>query len=494
MPEYKAVETGRPRKRKADKIKRDQYGRYVLPDPESGKTQSWTRVTTIAGAIKDRYALELWSQRNVAWGIGQRKDLYARAAACKQDDDETLGEIVDQALGAAATQSGAILGSALHEFTERTDAGERLDNIPEPYDRDVEVYREAVAAAGLQVAAGWIERTVIIPEIGAVGTLDRVYTTAEWLVPRIGDLKTGQADEEKFLKYGVDIPLQLAMYAHASHWWDFENEQWVEMPPIDQQVATVVHLPAGENRCTVYDCNIVAGWATVELATDLRAWRKRDDLFEIVPIFEEVGGDECGDVEPGDQSLPAAEEPVSGPEFNRLRNAVDAIREHADAKAMLSKLWDRDAVPVFSKGGPRTASQARFVRTWVDTVESEFPEVFEPDESRDDPDAQEATDESPAEDAATYGKRFAWLKRRVDTIKAADGEVDSLTPKGRLASLWPKDVPTFPKGGPRDLGEVSTIVAICELVEMAHELPFGEPDPTAPKPEPGSLSQRKRGK
>src|SRR5690606_41320127 len=57
-------------------IRRDQYGRYILPDPVTGEEKPWTRVTTLAGTLADRRGLEKWAQRNIVYGLGQRQDLY----------------------------------------------------------------------------------------------------------------------------------------------------------------------------------------------------------------------------------------------------------------------------------------------------------------------------------------------------------------------------------------------------------------------------------
>ncbi len=46
--------------------KRDRYGRYVIIPATGGKAKSYTRATTIAETLDDRYNLELWKMRQVA--------------------------------------------------------------------------------------------------------------------------------------------------------------------------------------------------------------------------------------------------------------------------------------------------------------------------------------------------------------------------------------------------------------------------------------------
>src|SRR5690606_11998477 len=75
------------------KAKFDQYGRYVLPDPETGEERAWTRATTIANTLADRFGLEQWAKRNVVLGIAAREDLYALAVSCKPEDKDQLNQI-----------------------------------------------------------------------------------------------------------------------------------------------------------------------------------------------------------------------------------------------------------------------------------------------------------------------------------------------------------------------------------------------------------------
>lgn len=255
-------------------VLRDQWGRYLIPDPGTGEQRAWTRVTTVARTLADRTVLEAWERRNIVLGIGARQDLYAQAASCTLADTRTLNEIVAQAKGAAAAAAGANTGSALHRFTERLDAGELLE-VPEPWDRDVAAYQTTMAAHGIGVCPGWLERVLLIPDAGAAGTCDRLLSAAGWVRPRIGDLKTGQD-----LRYAMcEIALQLALYAHATHWYDPTTG---ELHPIDIDIdrsrALVMHLPAGQGTCDLYDIDIAAGWDAVTLALAVRQWRNRKDL------------------------------------------------------------------------------------------------------------------------------------------------------------------------------------------------------------------------
>ncbi|HZV48732.1 MAG TPA: hypothetical protein VFD49_03075 [Candidatus Dormibacteraeota bacterium] len=58
------------------------------------------------------------------------------------------------------------------------------------------------------------------------------------------------------------------------------------MIAVDRSHALVLHLPAGEGRCTSYLVDIAAGWETAQLCAQTRAWRARRDLAK--PL--EMGG------------------------------------------------------------------------------------------------------------------------------------------------------------------------------------------------------------
>ena len=109
------------------------YGRYKLPDPATGKTFAYTRVTTFAKAIRDTFALTQWELRMATKGLATRTDLMALAAATPLDDKKTLNKIADDAKEAAAASAGARTGSALHKFGEAVDRGETIA-IPAPWD------------------------------------------------------------------------------------------------------------------------------------------------------------------------------------------------------------------------------------------------------------------------------------------------------------------------------------------------------------------------
>jgi hypothetical protein len=257
--------------------KRDRWGRYLLPNPETGEEQSWTRVTTVAGLLDDKYNLERWAERMVVYGLAQRPDLVMLAKGVKyprsSNGKSTLNGIVKDAKQMAAGGARANIGTAIHAATECLDRGEPVD-IDAPYDADVKAYSEKLAELGIEVVPDYIERIVIAPELEVAGTLDRVVRVPGWDLPVIADIKTGETVHFAELQHAI----QQSIYANASHIWDPDLEELVPMLPVDKTRALIVHVPAGESRCEVHVLDIERGFEAARIAVAVHKWRKAKDL------------------------------------------------------------------------------------------------------------------------------------------------------------------------------------------------------------------------
>lgn len=249
---------------------RDRYGRYLLPDPATGQERAWTRATTFAKTLSDVTGLHKWECRMVAKGITLRPDLYALAAAAPADDTTALDSLTEAAKEAASASASANLGTALHRFTERHDRGE-LIAPPDPWAADLAAYAATMRAEGITISPAHIERITPVPCLGAAGTLDRIADVPGYGLV-IADVKTGQD-----LRYSWgEIAIQLAIYAHGAGLWT--GTGYDPMPPVSQERALVIHLPAGQARCELHWLDIAAGWEAAQLAATVRAWRGRRDL------------------------------------------------------------------------------------------------------------------------------------------------------------------------------------------------------------------------
>jgi hypothetical protein len=92
-----------------------------------------------------------------------------------------------------------------------------------------------------------------------------------------------------------------------------------------------------------------------------------------------------------------------------------------------------------------------------------------------------------------FDQRHIWLFGRVEAIKAAGPEQRQL-----LAEFWSRtDVPTFPKGGPRNDADIDLIAHACSEVEGRFEMPFGDGDPAydpGPKRKQTNTKSRRKSK
>lgn len=338
--------------------KRDRWGRYLLPHPTTGKQQAWTRATTFASSIADTFALTKWQCRMTALGFGQRPDLLAQVQGITDPDDpdvkQRLGRLCDDAQEHAGSRSAANLGTALHTFAEHVDTGRRsIDETPEQWRPHIVAYRTAMDQAGLVCVPEHVERIVCVPDLGVVGTLDRIIGT------RIGDLKTGRD-----LSYAWgEIAIQLALYAHAEWMWDWQADGWAPMPQVDAERALIMHLPAvaPDPTCTLYEVDIATAWdVAVPLAAGVRDWRKRKGLAKQLATV-------------------AAPEPESA-DAERVAWALDRGRKlmsDPSARQIIADSWP-DGVARPSGAADWTAADLAAVCAVLDTVEglvgAPFPE------------------------------------------------------------------------------------------------------------------------
>lgn len=255
--------------------KRDRWGRYILPDPTTGEERSWVRATTVSGLLSDRFNLEKWAARMVALGMSQRDDLVALAKTATADDKRKLDNIVKDAKAAAGSETKANIGTAIHSATEAYDRGEE-HQLGQPWAADVEAYGAKMKELGIEVVPGWIERIVVVPQLGegVAGTLDRMVTVPGEDLPVIADIKTGQTVHFSHLDHAI----QQAIYANATHYFDPEDGKLKPMPEVDKDHALIIHIPSGSAKCEVHSLDIRAGWEAAQVAAEVRKWRARKDL------------------------------------------------------------------------------------------------------------------------------------------------------------------------------------------------------------------------
>ena len=250
----------------APEIQRDRWGRPLIAPPDGSKPVAYTRATTLAGTMDDLYGLMGWKVRTAALGLADRPDLQL-AITTNRGNKKALDKICEQALEAGGATAAATIGTALHTLTEQLDRGEELPTVPDHVAADVEAYRKATA----QLEHLAIEQFTVCDELQVAGTPDRIV---RWQGGNyIADLKTGQN-----IQYGLHkIALQLAIYSRSVA-YDTATGQRTALPDVNQSNAIVIHAPAGSGKAELLWINISAGWDAVDLAMQVRSWRKAKNL------------------------------------------------------------------------------------------------------------------------------------------------------------------------------------------------------------------------
>jgi hypothetical protein len=247
-------------------------GRYYLPNPESGKSKSWQRVTNFVKLTEDTYHLELWKQRNVAkglalmlsdpsshgFGAGARivETLAHVAELDVKADKERLNRIVEKTFELAEAYKMADEGTALHSSTERVDyQSGRTDGVPERHIARMRMYLGALAAYGLKVAPGMIERVTVSPRFEVAGKFDRVFQLMDGSYV-IGDLKTGDSLDLSM----PSIAAQLDCYRDGINTVGVFDGQRYEQPfKVRTDFGLVIHLPSTREEVSVIKVDLATG-------------------------------------------------------------------------------------------------------------------------------------------------------------------------------------------------------------------------------------------
>lgn len=300
--------------------KRDRYGRYLIPHPDTGKETAWTRSTTFAKSISDTYALSQWGLRMALLGATVRPDIVQRAHGKHvKADKKLLDELTADLKDAAGDKVAANLGTSMHSFTELADrawhspGGPRsvMDQIPGDCRPMVETYIRLLEETGLEPVPHLIEFTTVVKQYGVAGTSDNCYRVTKPLTLKIGRAEVRLASGEyvigdkktgKDLDYGwQEIVIQLATYAQGINTagvWDRKDEVW-EPDPLSRfdkpgtkvrlDAGVVIHLPVdkeAEKQPAVYGVDLESGWNAAVLCERVRAWRKVRNLAGPVMVSE----------------------------------------------------------------------------------------------------------------------------------------------------------------------------------------------------------------
>jgi hypothetical protein len=401
-----------------DEARRDRWGRYVVVPPGKAKPVGYTRATTVAKALDDNANLMDWACRMTALGLAQRPDLLSLVMVADPTDRKALNKVCERAKEAGGATARRDLGTALHAMIERSHA-EPDWPVPAEYAADVAALNTALHDAGYDVLAGLSEVMVVLDRHQIAGTADLVVQRRSDGARLIADIKTGSSVQFGQLAWAV----QLAIYAHADCRYvqgaaaDGSEDQRLALPEIDREQALILHVEPGSGRCDVYALDIAAGAEALEVAMQVRQWRKAKKLLTQIE-----GGGTVGPVD----SPTAAATPVTP-------RTVEPSPQSA---------------PVQGKAGGGTLSS---------------------------PPPAEPVHVATVLDAVMHQARVAWVLNRIEAVKAHGAAAPT------MAKLWPADVPRPKEipGGPGNwsAAQVDAIAGVLDTVEASHDLAFGDEDP-----------------
>lgn len=247
-------------------------GRYVLPDPTTGDTARFTRVTTGAHVLDDTSGLDNWKMGNVVLGLKDRPDLLDSLDLFAEPADvrKQVRSIATRASEVAGANEASELGTAIHAWTEAVERdGLAVDQVPTRFRPYVAAYVDILDQHGITTLPGMVERIVYNADTGWVGTLDRIYRLADG-TRVIGDVKTS-----KTLQYGyLGFAVQLATYANATHMLNLEGTAWEPMPAVGNAYGVIAHIPSNRpGQANLVTLDLEAGAYALELALAVKNMR-----------------------------------------------------------------------------------------------------------------------------------------------------------------------------------------------------------------------------
>jgi len=349
--------------------RRDRWGRYLVLLPTGGKLVGYTRATTVAKALDDGSGLIGWSKRMVALGLAQRADLLALVAT-SNGDKRTLDDICERAAEAGGSTIRRDLGTAVHAMLEQSWA-DITYMAPAPYTADVEAVHAALAAHGITVEAGMVERIVVDDTHQIAGTFDLLVRSPDGQL-RVADIKTGSS-----LMGALSFAIQLAIYANADALYtqgaaaDGSEDVREPMPDIAKDYGYIFHVQPESGRCDIHAIDLAAGLEALKIAVAVREARKAKVLTP-APIPEAVVEAAVAQVL---EVFPGAEVVTHvGDDWRTwMTSRIQAIKDAGHIES-LAIHWP--AVPTIPSGEQITIDQGAEIEAAVRLIEQQFEMPF----------------------------------------------------------------------------------------------------------------------
>lgn len=245
---------------------------------------AYTRVSTMSDTLDDKSGLLDWAACNAAIGVVRDPAVFAQLAHLTSahrdpwsvpEAKKQLRPLIARAQQIAGSDDAAGLGTAFHGLAQLVDEGSDPQFVP-PHLRPW-------IAAYCETLSDWevldCETFLVVDEIQAAGSMDRLLRHRRTGRVVAADIKTGRSDPD----YPLKVTMQVAMYANGVRYDQASGARTPLHPDIDREHGLLIHVPirSGEPRAALYPLDLVEGWELAQLAVRVRAARKMPKLAAV---------------------------------------------------------------------------------------------------------------------------------------------------------------------------------------------------------------------
>lgn len=383
----------------------DRWNRYVISPPNGEEPGGYTRVTTVAKATDDGGSLGPWKSTMAIVGMFNRRGLMAQwetlIAETNRDpwysspnSKARCKALVEECATAGGSADSAEVGTSLHALAAMVDRGIPTPGLSPATEADLTAYTNALIEHGIMVDPEYVEVVLTLDAYRVAGSADRFRVVVPGFdEPLVGDIKTGQD-----LQYSwQSIAIQLAAYANAESQYHYgarpADDTRSPLPAVSRTHALVIHLPAGQARCTFHVIDIAAGWEAFKLALAVREWRTRKSLAaplgayvplspaalsksrhpsglaRTIPAPRWLGNSQTERLSPA----PTVHVPPALRAW--LQRRIDVVGDIAAARVDLLNAWPA-GVPSLKKSTDHSIDQLATIERILDTVEAKYSVPF----------------------------------------------------------------------------------------------------------------------
>src|SRR3954447_26841150 len=177
-----------------DKVRRDQWSRYLVLPPEGPKPVGYTRATTVAETTDDGYGLQKWFAAMGLVRTMSRRGLRARweallsATGCDpwyfdEASKQECKALVAEGAAMGGAHDRAEIGTALHELTARLNRGLSVEHVTDETRADLDAYVQALAVDNITLDPLMVEQVVVLDSLRIGGTFDGIATVPDFALP-----------------------------------------------------------------------------------------------------------------------------------------------------------------------------------------------------------------------------------------------------------------------------------------------------------------------